>query len=192
MNYITLCHIVIMGIQAYIFGKRFKKDKKNNGSNECNVSLETDEKTIRHQKLVSLNKRLYDMYQELTQEQDAFDIKKQENTSIQETLEGKKCEVENRLQYLEAIRNKVGDNFKDKTTSIQDFKELCSNFVSTCNDIEIVQMEIHQSEIEMEIHLQSWNGKLVEHNNKVSQLRKDIQELMTEIEELNLCLIRDI
>lgn len=187
----TLLSIMIMGIQAYIFNKRFRKGKKDNEHIESNVNNETNSETVRHQQVVELNKRLYDMYHELTQEQDNFELKRQENTNIHEVLNSKKCEVENRLLYLEGIRNKVGDKFKDRTTSIQEFKELCAKFVSTHDDIEKVQMEIHQSEIELEIYLQSWNAELLEHNNKISNLRKEIETVLKEISQLSDCQMQD-
>lgn len=188
MNYTLLTHIMIMGIQAYIFSKRFRKDKKHIEHTESNVEPETDDKTkINSQQVVELNKRLYNMYHELTHEQDTFELKRQENTNIHEALNSKKCEVENRLLYLEGIRNKVGDKFKDGTTSIQEFKELCAAFISTHDDIEKVQMEIHQSEIELELYLQSWNAELLEHNNKVNNLRNEIETLLKEIAQLNQC-----
>lgn len=188
MKYALLSYIMIMGIQAYIFSKRFRKEKKDNEHIESNVD-NVDPETIRHQQIVELNKRLYDMYHELTQEQDTFELKRQENSSIQEKLNSKKCEVENRLQYLEGVRNRVGDKFKDRTTSIQEFKELCAGFVSTYDDIEKIQMEIHQSEIELEIYLQSWNAELLEHNNKVNNLRKEIETVLKEIAQLSECQI---
>jgi len=183
MKYTLLSCIMIMGIQAYLFSKRFRKSNKDNECNDIDVKI--DDETIRHQKLVNFNKRLYDMYHELTQEQDTFETKRQENTNIQEVLRSKKYEVENRLQYLEGIKNKIGDRFKDRTTSIQEFKELCSTFVSTHDDIEKVQMEVHQIEIEFEIYLQSWNVELVEHNNKTSNLRKEIETVLKDIASLN-------
>lgn len=185
------CCLMIMGIQAFIFSKKFKKNKKNNECTENDVDVKTDNETIRHQKLIDLNKRLYDMYHELTQEQDTFELKRQENTRIQETLKSKKCEVENRLKSLEEIRNKVGDKFKDRTTSILEFKELCSMFVSTHDDIEKVQMEIHQSEIELEIYSESWNAELLEHNSKINNLRNEIEKILIETAQLNECQVQE-
>ena len=190
MKYTLFIHIMIMGIQAYLFGKRFRKDKKHNECNQTNVEADVkldNETMLHHQKIIELNKRLCSKYQELTEEQDYFERKRLDNTNIQEVLNSKKCEVENRLQYLEGIKNNVGEKFKDKTTSIQEFKNLCSMFVSTHNDMEKVQMEIHQSEIELNMYLQSWNDELLEHNTKISILRKDIESIMKEIEKYNEC-----
>lgn len=170
--------MIIMGIQAYIFRKRCKKH-----SHLQDISNET---TLRNQQLNDMNKRLYDKYQELTQRESSFEIKKKHNNNIQEVLHSKINEVENRLQYLEGIRNKVGSDFKNKTTSIQEFKDLCSVFVSAHNDIEKVQMEVHKSEIDLEIYLRSWNQELIEYNNINTNLRKEIEALLKEIGRLNV------
>lgn len=171
-----------MGIQAYIFGKKFRKD---NASNK----MEVDNEAIRHQQLLSLNKRLFDMYQQLTQEQDYFAIKQQQNTSIYNELKSKKCEVEQHLVSLEEKKINIDDKFKNGSTSIQGFKELCYMFVSTQEDIENVQMQLHQSEIELEIHQQSWNDKLLKHNNKITNLQTEIENVVKEIACLNECKI---
>jgi hypothetical protein len=60
-------------------------------------------------------------------------------------------------------------------------------FVSTHDDIEKVQMEIHQSEIDLEINLQSWNEELLEHTNKINNIRKEIEHMLKEIARLNDC-----
>lgn len=162
MRYILLAHFIIMGIQAYIFGKKFRKDEK-------------------RQQLADLNQRLNDMYHELTQEQDMFEKRRNENADIQEKLKRKKHDLQNRLDYLEGIRSKVGDCFMDKASSLKDFNELCKQFVSEHNEIEKVQVEIHESEIELEAYSQTWNEELIQHNNKVSMLRSSIDFVLTEI-----------
>ncbi len=173
MRYILFAHLIIMGIQAYIFGKRFGKTVKDN----------EDEK---RQQLVDLNERLKDMYYELTQEQDTFQKRRDENTNIHEGLNSKKCELQNRLDYLEGIRYKVGESFVNKTTSLKDFNELCKQFVSAHDDIEKVQIEIHESEIELETYLQTWNDELTRHNEKVNMLRSSIDFVLAEISKLNM------
>lgn len=174
MKYKLISFVMIMGIHAYLFGKNFK----NTNDNEMEVESDTD---TDHQQLVDLNKRLYSMYQELTQEQDSFEIKREENTNLYERLRNKKCEVQNRLKYLEEIKNNIGDKFKDKTTSIQEFKELCAKFISTHDDIEKTEIEVHKSEIELEINQQSWNEELLKYNDKIHDLRKEIETVLKEI-----------
>jgi chromosome segregation ATPase len=179
-----------MGIQVYWLAKRFRKNKKDIHCQDNTVQTNND--TIHHQQLVDLNKRLSDMYHKLTQQQDTFENKKQENINIHEVLKNKKVEVGNRLLNLERIRNEFGDKFKDRTTSIQEFKELCSMFVSTHDDIEKVQMEIHESEIELEIYLQSWNEEVKKHNDEISHLRQEIEIILNDIARLNECEIHNI
>lgn len=161
-----------MGIQAYIFGKRFKKTVKDN----------QDEK---HQQIADLNERLNDMYYELTQEQDMFEERRNQNTDVHEAINSKKRELQNRLDYVEGIRCKVGESFMNETTSLRKFNELCKQFVSAHDDIEKVQVEIHESEVELEAYLQSWNEELTEHNKKISMLRNSIDYVLTEISKLN-------
>lgn len=181
MKYKLLTFVMIMGIHAYLFGKRFHKDNVNQAITELN------DEVARNQTLINLNKRLFDLYEALTQEQDDFEIKRNIHATMHENLKNKKVDVENRLQYLEETRDKVDERFKDRTTSIQEFKELCSMFVSTHDDIEKIQMEIHESEIELEIYLESWNRELLEHNDKVMSLRKDIDAIIKDISQLNGC-----
>jgi chromosome segregation ATPase len=169
MRYILLAHLALMGIQslAYFFGKRNKKTKDDD-----------------QEKLNGMNKRLNDMYFELKQEQDNFAKQREENNTIHQELNNKKIEVQNRLDYIEGIRNKFGVKFQDKSTSIKDFNELCKLFVSAHDDVEKVQIEIHHSEIEFEKYLQTWDDKLNKHNEKVASLRKEIELILSEISTL--------
>lgn len=191
MKYKLVSFVMIMGIHAYLFGKIFKKDNEIDSEidneidtkidNRIDNEVETDTKPTRHQQLVDLNKCLYSMYKELTEEQDSFEVKRQENINIVERLRNKKCEVQDRLKYLEDIKNNIGDKFKDKRTSIQEFKVLCAKFISTHDDIETTQIEIHKSEIELEINQQSWNEELLRYNDKIQNLRKEIETALKEM-----------
>lgn len=167
MRYILFSHLVIMGIQAYLFCKRNKTSKNDN-----------------QERLVNLNKRLSDMYFDLKQEQDNFDKQRQDNSNIHEELNSKKIEVQNRLDYMEGIRHQVGGKFQDKSTSIKEFNELCKKFVSAHDDVEKVQTEVHHSEIEFEKYLQTWDEELKKHDEKVANLRKEIESVLSDISTL--------
>jgi predicted nucleic acid-binding Zn-ribbon protein len=167
MQYILFSHLVIMGIQAYLFSKKNKKNKNDN-------------------QIIELNKTLSDMYFELKQEQENFDKLREANDNIHAELNSKKVEVQNRLDYLEGIRNQVGGRFQDKSTSIKDFNELCKKFVSAHDDVEKVQIEIHHSEIEFEKYLQTWDEELKKHNEKVAHLRKEIECVLSDISVLKI------
>lgn len=169
MRYILLAHLVIMGIQAYLFGKRNKKNSN-----------------VNQERLVDLNKNLSDMYFELKQEQDNFEKQREENSNIHSELNSKKIELQNRLDYMEGIRNKVGVKFQDKSTSITDFNELCKMFVSAHDDLEKVQIEIHHSEIEFQYHLQTWDDELKKHNDKIANLRNEIENILADIAALKI------
>ena len=171
MRYTLLLHIVIMGIQAYVFGKRFRKTLKDIQD--------------KNEQLLELNKHLNEMYYTLTQEQDAFEKKRNENNNIHEGLNSKQFELENRFAYLEGIRNKVGEKFQDKATSLKDFNELCKKFVSAHDEIEKVQLDIHQIEIELESYLKNWNDEVTKHNSKVASLRKDIESKLSDIAKMS-------
>lgn len=165
-----------MGIQAYLFGKNFKKDKK----------LENEREQIRH-KLVDLNKRLYDLYQELTQEQDSFEEKRQQHKDKQEEMNSMKSEIESRLKSLEEVKVEIGCKFTNNTTSISEFKELCAMFITTHNDIEKTLIEVHQNEIEFEEYQQTWNEELLKNSDKTNNLRGEIETVLKEIARLNGC-----
>lgn len=178
MKYTVLFAMVIMGIKALLSRKRTQKTTKD----ETNI-----DEPSKSELLSSLNLKLNEMYHELTKHQDEFELKRQGYNKIQEELQSKKCEVENRLQYLEGIRNNIGLRFQQKPTTLYEFRELCKNFVSTHDDIEQVQTAIHDSEVELEEYFKSWNAELLEHNNKVSFMRREIEFTLAEISKLNGC-----
>jgi uncharacterized coiled-coil DUF342 family protein len=156
-----------MGIKSFFFGSKRKEDD------------------IHRERIAVLNEELANTYHVLKKEQDEFEVKNNAYTITQESIRSKRVEIDNRLGYLQGIMDRIGEKIKEPFRDIKEFKELCQSYVSTHNDIEVAQTELHETELHLEDYFKSWEIETLEHNCKVDDTRMKIEEILSTISQLN-------
>lgn len=158
----------IMGLKALLFANKSKALKK-------------QQEEIAREKLASLNEDLNKLYHELTVEQDTFEQKRTEHERAVEHLNCRRIEVQNRLDYLEGIKQKFAEKLKDQSTSLTDFKVMCESYLNTYNEIEVAKNDLHSAEVEFEASFQDWDETTQTHSNSTISIREKIETILSEI-----------
>lgn len=163
-TFMVVAFIAMISLKALLFGN---KDKDNSA------------------RLLELNEELNNLYKILAEEQDGFEEKRKSYESGREAITNKKTEVDNRVDYLNDIKAKIGEQLGLSSSDINAFKNLCEQYVATFNGIEEARTELHGLEVELENNYAYWEEECITHETNVDNMQKHIHTILQKIAKIN-------
>jgi chromosome segregation ATPase len=159
--------IAMIGIKALFFGNK-------NSDKESNTK----------QQLTDLNEELNNLYTCLSEEQDSFASKRQSYERGIEAITSKKNEVDNRVDHLNGVKAKIGEQLALPSVDMKEFKELCEQYVSVFKGVEEAQTEVHSLEVELETSYAHWDDECKANEENVQRVQNDIQSILAKIAKI--------
>jgi uncharacterized coiled-coil DUF342 family protein len=135
--------------------------------------------------VIELHKKINVLYKQLTEENDNFIDKRLAYEADINALTSKKNEVDNRLQYLSGVKLNMKEKLNVSALDLKELKDLCQTYVLAFSDMETVENEIHVLELEIATVYTNWDNEKKNHDIKVGNIKKQIDDIQIQITELS-------